>query len=54
MKQYRIGVALGCCCKRTLTVTAENAIDAVITGLCEMGLTTLALVTGITICEVYL
>lgn len=51
MKRYHIGVAFGWGCPRTLIVAAENAMEAVIIALCEMGLTSLVLVTGITIGE---
>ena len=36
----------------SLTVCAENANDAVVSALCQMGLTSLENVTGITICAV--
>ena len=51
MRLFQIGVLFGLGPKRTLTVVAGNAMEAVIIGLCELGLTTLTLVTGITICE---
>jgi hypothetical protein len=51
LRTFQVGVVFGLGPTRTITVLAEHAMQAVITGLCELGLTTLALVTGITICE---
>jgi hypothetical protein len=53
-RRYQIAVMMGCCREKTTTIEAENANDAVITGLSLMGLVTLELITGITIREVYL
>ena len=50
-RRYRIDVMMGLGRERRMTVVAENANDALITGLCEMGLVCLDLVTGITLRE---
>jgi hypothetical protein len=51
LRTFEIGVAFGLGPRRTVTIVAEEAMEAMIIGLCELGLTALTLVTGITICE---
>jgi hypothetical protein len=49
MKRYQIAVTLRQGMKRSSEVRAENANEAVITGLLQMGIVSLMSVTGITI-----
>ena len=50
---YEIGVTLSQRSKmQVVSVCADSAFEAVILGLSEMGLVSLEMVTGITICEV--
>ena len=49
-----IGVTLSQSVERYVSIEAENANEAVILGLCEIGLVSLEMVTGITIREVFL
>lgn len=49
---YRVSVWLCRSREWSLTICAENANDAVIKVLCQMGLTSLENVTGISICAV--
>ena len=51
LRTFQIGVAFGFGLGRTITVVAEHATEAVITGLYRLGMTTLSGVTGISICE---
>jgi hypothetical protein len=51
LRTFQIGVVFGQSIGQTITVVAEEVMEAVIIGLCKLGHTTLSSVTGITICE---
>ena len=51
LRTFQIGIAFGLGPMRTITIVAGDAMEAMIIGMTELGLLSLQLVTGITICE---